>query len=316
MRFRPVLRVHAGTEAWTLNTIAPLLLAFVLGAMVQWRYPVDSARDALWQLYFHVLAPVLVLATFATIQIAADLLLALGAVVIATWLVGALAYAYCVLVTHDRRERGALALTGAFGNTNAVGLPIAQLAFGSPGLELAVIYDRLAWLVPAQSVSTSVARMHSRSASAGAVNLARVFLTNTPLFAMLVGLGISLADIDVPILDSAREVVVAIIGPAAFLLLGLSLPLDRPIHTPEEVQHALGAVVIRVGGGPVTLVAVTQIAAVDVPSVFYLLAGMPSAFHLLTLGRVYDLRPALIGFTITVSTSVVLIIVGMGLAIR
>ena len=296
--------------------IALLGLAFVVGVVAQSRFAVAGMRDALWQLYFHGLAPILVLATFASVEIAASLLLALGAAVIATWLAGALAYAYSSLVARDQRERGALALTAAFGNTNAVGLPVAQLAFGSPGLELAVLYDRLAWLVPAQGVSTTVARVHSLPAGAGRIKLARIVLTNTPLFAMLIALVIRLVEVDVPILDPVRRAVVAIVGPVAFLLLGLSLPLTRPSHTRDEVWRALGAVVIRVVGGPLTLLAVAQMTTIDVPGVFYVLAGMPCAFHLLTLGRVYHLRPALIRFCITVSTSAVLLAVGIGVAIR
>lgn len=299
-----------------MTTIPVLALAFIIGALAQSRFRVDRTREALWQLYFHGLAPVLVLATFVSIEIAASLLLALVVVVVATWLVGALAYAYGALVARDRGERGALALAGAFGNTNAVGLPVAQLAFGSPGLELAVIYDRLAWLVPAQGVSTSVARAHSPSARAGSVRLARILLTNTPLYAMLAALGMRVVDLEIPALDSVRQMTVAIVGPVAFLLLGLSLPLDRPSHTGDEVRLALGAVTIRVAGGPLTLLAVAQATTIDVPDAFYLLAGMPCAFHLLTLGRIYNLRPTLIRFAITVSTIAVLLSVGVAVALR
>ena len=296
--------------------IALLGLAFVLGVVAQSRLDVAGTRDALWQLYFHGLAPILVLSTFTSIEIATSLLQALVAVVVATWLVGALAYAYGSLVSRDRPEHGALALTAAFGNTNAVGLPVAQVAFGLPGLELAVVYDRLAWLVPSNAVSATVARVHSLPAGAGRIGLSRIFLTNTPLFAMLLALVIRLANVDVPILDSMGHVVVRIVGPVAFLLLGLSVPLGRPSHTRDEVQRALGAVMIRVAGGPLALLAVAQLTSIEVPGVFYVLAGMPCAFHLLTLGRVYHLRPALIRFCITVSTSAVLLAVGIGLAIR
>ena len=48
------------------------------------------------------------------------------------------------------------------------------------------------------------------------------------------------------------------------------------------------------------------------PAVFYLLAGMPSAFHLLVLARVYDVRPALVnrlvvGTTLSAVAVVVLV---------
>ena len=103
------------------------------------------------------------------------------------------------------------------------------------------------------------------------------------------------------------------IGPYGFFLLGLSLTFTRAPRPPEELRRAAGAVAIRLAGGPLALVATGALLGADVPGVFYLLAGMPSAFHLLILARVYEVRPALmnrivVGTTIPAVAAVVLVV--------
>lgn len=298
-------------------TVPVLVAAFLAGLIAQWRLPVGGVRETLWQFYYHVLAPILVLTTFVEIEIAAALVSALTIVIIASWLVGALAYVHGALAARTRQERGALVLTGAFGNTNAVGLPVAQLMFGSQGLELAVVYDRLAWLVPTQSVSASVARSYGTDTSRQRTTHLRHFLlTNTPLYAMLVALGIRAVGIEFPALDVAQDVMLTIVGPVAFVLLGLSLPLDRPAHSPTDIRRAVETTTIRVVGGPLVVVALATATGVAVPTPFYVLAGMPCAFHLLTLARIYDLRPEFVRLAVLASTGLVLLVVGIAAAVR
>jgi predicted permease len=81
---------------------------------------------------------------------------------------------------------------------------------------------------------------------------------------------------------------------------------------PTDLRQAAGAAAIRFVGGPLALLGTGVALGADVPGVFYLLAGMPSAFHLLVLARVYDVRPALVnrlvvGTTLTAVTAVVLV---------
>ncbi len=104
----------------------------------------------------------LVFVTFYTVDLDEGLGRALGAVILASWLVGLTGYGYARLVSSERDERGALTLVAGFGNSGFVGFPLAQLAYGAEGLTLAVLYDRLSWLVPASSISTTIARLHGR----------------------------------------------------------------------------------------------------------------------------------------------------------
>ena len=138
-------------------------------------------------------------------------------------------------------------------------------------------------------------------------------LANPPLHAFWLALVLRAAGVDVPGTGAAKDVVGAVIGPYGFFLLGLSLTFVRVPQPPEELRRALGAAAIRFAGGPLALFVTGRLLGADVPGVFYLLAGMPSAFHLLVLARVYEVRPALmnrivVGTTIPAVAAVVLVV--------
>jgi predicted permease len=289
-----------------------LLLALFLVGLIGQRFVSDLLRRGLWLTYFSTVAPVLVFATFLTASFDRPLLLAIAAAITATWLVGAVGYTYAVLVARTRAERGALALGASFGNSGFLGLPLAQLFFGHAGLSLAVVYGRLAWLVPDTSISTAFARLHGGQVRPSRPLLA--MLLNPPLIALVVALTLRAAGVAPPV-DGAESLAATAVGPAGFLLLGLSLPLDPPVHSPAEVKRAVGALTIRLAGGPAMLWLVGSALGADIPGVFYLLARMPCAFHLLVLARVYELRPSLMRLLVVGSTIPAVIVAGIGLGL-
>jgi predicted permease len=284
----------------------PLLVAFFgLGLLVQ---GVDHGRlrRFLWLVSFGGIVPVLVFATFLTQEFDARLVRALAAAVLATWCVGALAFSYAALVARSRAERGTLALGAGFGNTGYIGLPLAQLVFGHAGLALAVVYGRLAWLVPDTAVSTATARLHGDAPRR--LRPLPALLLNPPLAAFVIALALRTAGVEFPV-EGAQSAAAALVGPVGFLLLGLSLPLDARAGSQGDLARAAGAVAIRLGGGPLALFLAGRAIGADVPGVFYLLAGMPSAFHLLVLARVYELRPTLMRLVVMGSTVPVVVAV-------
>jgi len=280
-----------------------LLAVFAgLGAALQARTGA-GLRTVVWDAFFWVVSPVLVLRVFATVQVDRGLLLALGAAVVAAWATAALAYLYARVVADSRDERAALALGGGFGNTGFVGIPLAQLAFGHPGVALAVLYDRLAYLVPASSVTVAVARTHGLRAPALArASRLRALLLNPPLLAAVAAVGLRVAGVGVPGLGAAGSIAALLVGPAGFLLLGLSVPLERFEHGRVELRRAAGALAVRFAGGPLCLLAASTLLGAAVPAAFYMLAAMPSAFHLLVLARVYEVRPRLMRLLVVGST--------------
>jgi predicted permease len=285
------------------SALPVLLLALACGLLTQRAARAERLRSRLWTLYYWTVTPLLVLSTFLRLHVDRALLLTLAAAAVGAWAAAGAAYAYAAVVARSREERGALALAGGFGNTGFVGIPLVQLVFGHPALALAVVYDRLAYLVPASAVTVAVARVHGRaSARAGRRADARTILWNPPLWAALAAVALRLAGVHVPETAAMQSVAGAAVGPCGFFLLGLAVPLERIAHAGDEVARAAGAIAVRFAGGPLALLLAARLLHASVPHAFYFLAAMPSAFHLLVLARVYDVRPALMRLLVVGST--------------
>ncbi len=298
-------RQSVGRYAQDVIVDVALLASFLaLGLALQRRYPGDSFRRRTWTAYFWTVTPVIVFTAFSNVPLDRRIGLALAASIAAAWLVIGLGYAYAALVSAERDERGALALAAGFPNTGFVGYPLAQMAFGSPGLALMVVYDRLSWLVPASAISTTIARLHGRNGAHEARRPAlRALLANPPLWAALAAVALRAAGVAVPgSLETLGHWAGYAVGPAGFFLLGLALPLERPAHDVCELRRAAGALAIRFAVAPLVLLATGKAIGAEVPSVFYLAAAMPCAFHLLILARVFDLRPHLMRLLVVGST--------------
>jgi predicted permease len=206
-------------------------------------------------------------------------------------------------------------LAAGWPNTGFIGYPLSQLLFGAHGVALAVLYDRLSWLVPGTSASTAVARVFGRRHAGGRRrNVVTAALANPPVVAMAVAIAARVAGIHVEGAIDARAGLAAAVGPAGFFL-GSSLPLERVAHDAPELGRAAGALAIRFVGGPLALLAVALALHVDVPHVFFLLAAMPPAFHLIVLARVYDVRPALTRLLVVGATVPAVIAVAAAAAI-
>lgn len=282
--------------------LALFAASFALGLGLQLRGAGDRLRERAWIVTFWTVTPLIVLVAFLRLSLDAALLRALGAAVLAGWLVVALSYAYAYAVARESDERGALVLGSAFGNTTYVGYPLAHLAFGQAGFTLAVLYDRLVLIFPMTSVSTVIARLHGRRRVdvAGDRRL-RAILLNPPAWALVVAVALRLAGVH-PRLTSLNEALAYVVSALGFLLLGLALPLERIEHEATEVARAAGALAIKFGVSPLALFLCGRALGAHIPGVFYLMAAMPAAFHLLVLARVYDLRPALMRLIVVGST--------------
>jgi predicted permease len=298
-----------------LGALALLVLAGI-GVRAQRGRLGTRARSALWALSFWGLAPALVLAAFLTVDLDRTLLAALAAAGLANWLVLAAAYGYATAVARSRDERGCLALVGAFGNTGYLGIPLALLALGRDDVADAVVYDRLGWILPVTALTTAVARTHGLRGDAREPGTRlRALAVNPPLIALGAALVLRAAGVDASWADELRDVASTLIGPVGFLLLGLSVPLGRAALSAREVGLGVGAVSIRMLGGPLALLGVSRLLGVDLPAAYFLLAGVPGAFHLLVLARVYDVRPVLMRALVVGSSAVAVVAIAVGAAV-
>lgn len=283
--------------------LALLLVALLIGLLLQRLRSQERLRDLIWIFSFWLVIPVLVFATFLSFPLDRKLGLAVAVAIASTWTLLALSFFYARLVTNERDEQGALMLAGAVGNTGFIGYPLAQLVFGQHGLSLAVVYDQLAFGVPMSSVSVVVGRLFGRrSVDTGARSRLAAVLLNPPLWALAVALVLRALGVHIPHIHSVENGAAAVVGPMGFLMLGISLPLEQVEHDLLEVARATGAMALKVGAGPLILFLLGRAIGAHIPSTFYLLAAMPPAFHLLTIARVFDMRPALMRLMVVAAT--------------
>lgn len=297
----PSVDPAAGHYRWPVLAVA-LAVCAVAGVLLQRARHGDRVRAVVWSASFTVIGPLLVVAAFLTIDLHSGIVLALAATIAANWIVLGLGYAVAIPLSRARDERGCLALGAAFGNSGYLGVPLSLLAFGPAAVPAAVLYDRLAWLLPPTAVSTVIARTHGLAGDARGGRWARAIVLNPPAAALLVAVGLRAWLGPTPSIEPVRDAAAYLVGPTGFLLLGLSVSLERVRLTRHEALAATVMILIKVLAGPAVLLGVAWLMHAELPDAFVLSAAVPGAFHLLVIARVYDLRPVLMRAMVVVSS--------------
>lgn len=303
-------------------TVIGWTACLVLGLYLQRRLR-DAGRLSyiLFVVMFWVTEPVLVFFAYTTVSFDAHLL-AVGAVVVASsWLVLGLGVVCGAVGGRDDRERGAVALGSALGNTGSVGYPLAIAVFGSAGLALAVVYSEFQFLIPVLAMQRGLARHYagpgSRAPSEpGLSSLLRAWVLNPPVAAGVAALALHYVGVDLRHL-------VAPLGPPAglatgmfgFFQVGLATSLERVAHRLTDLVPAGTTLTLRCAVSPLLLFALARVAGVHMPGVCLLLAATPVAFNTIILARVYDLDSALLRLVVAVSTPLVIVAVLVGHAL-
>jgi predicted permease len=283
-----------------------------LGVWLQRGTHGDALRGRLWTINYVLFIPLAATYAFLSLELDRHLLALVGCWVVAWWLTVALAGTVAAAATRDRTRRGALWMVGAFPNTGFIGFPLANLAYGTDGLRLAIVYDQVSLLVPAIVVSTLIARQHagvtSRAMARPRRSLLREVLASPPLWTVLVLVALRVSLVPDPVHVGWLGTFVAhTVGPVGFLLLGLSIPLEGFVHDRIEVAQSSAAMLVRVAAAPALVWLVAHVAGVDVLRSLYLIAAMPTAFHALVLSRLHDLEVAIVRLGVLVTSVVVVV---------
>jgi malate permease and related proteins len=295
-----------------------LVAAFAAGLGLQRYHRHAELQRWLWEAFFWTIAPAAAIYAYTTVEIDRTLVSSLVIVAVSSWLVLGLAVLVMRYVTRDDRERGALVLAGGWGNTVALGYPLANFAYGADGLALQVLYAQFYYGVPGIAISTSVARAYGVERPGRRTGLRATLRTalNPPLVAAVGAIALRVAGVDIA--DLARSLghaAGAASGPVGLLQLGLALPLERVSHGARDLRLASVALALRHGAAPLMVYGLGVAAGVDVPAVFILAAAAPVAFHIVTLSRVFGLRSDLVRLLVVVSTVVggALLVAGIAL---
>lgn len=278
------------------EVIAPVLVVALVGGWVCRRIGVGA--PAMSSLSFFLFSPALVYRSMSTIELggpetaAIVVVSAAGAVITC-----AVAYTVSTASRHDRRTRSAVALTAGMSNSGNLGLPVAALAFGDAGLDVAII-----GFVTSAFVVNSVGVLVASSATGTALGSLGSVVTVPSLWAAVAGYAVNASDVDLPsvITESTNTLGDAAV-PVMLVVLGLQLSRDQ---STGGLRHVALSVVIRLVGGPATAWLLATALGLDglTRNTLVVLGGMPAAVYTTILATQYGTRPPLVTRTVVLGT--------------
>jgi predicted permease len=296
-----------------LISIAGWLACFAIGVVLQRRlHDPHRLSHMIFMIVLWVLSPLVAIYAYTAVVVRPELLAAFACVIVATWTTLLAGMLWGRFGGREQRESGVMAFATGMGNTSTLGFPLTTLAFGGPGLALAVIYAEFQYLLPTYGVVLGLGRHYagpdSRGLRApGLRKLARSWLVNPPMIAGVAAVALRLLGVDI-------SAVVAPVGPAiglmfglvGFLQIGLAISLEPLAHDRGDVWRTAVTIALRCGLMALTLLALGWLFNVKIPGVFLLLAAMPVAFNTLVVSAVFDLDRELARLLVAVSTPLVI----------
>ena len=299
-----------------LINVAGWALCFVAGVALQRRLrDPQRASYLLFLLVLWILSPLIVVYAYSTVEVRLGLVAAFACVVAAAWITLLTGMLWGRLGSRTRAETGVLAYGTAMGNTAILGYPLATLAFGGPGLALAVVFTEFQFLIPTQGVILGLGRRYAGPDSLGRQatglrDLLRSWFVNPPVLAGAAAVALRLAGVDLsPVVSHYGTTVGLLTGFVGFTQLGLAISLAPLRHDRGDVWRAAVTVVLRSGVGPILLLLIGWVAGIHIPGVFLLLAAMPVAFYTMVVSAVFDMDRELARLLVAVST--VLVVAGV-----
>ncbi len=267
---------------------------------------------ALFLFVLWVLSPLAVIYGYTTVAVRSELVAAFACVVAAAWVTLLTGMLWGHLGGRGRGEAGVLAFATAMGNTAILGYPLAMLAFGGPGLALAVVFTEFQFLIPTQGVNLGLGRHYAGPDSLGGEatgpsDLLRSWLLNPPVVTGAVAVALRLLGVDITALvEPVGPVVGLLVGFVGFTQLGLAISLVPLRHDRRVLWRTAVTVVLRSATMPLALLAIGWLAGIHIPGVFLLLAAMPVAFYTMVVSAVFDLDRELARLLVAVSTLAVI----------
>jgi len=209
-------------------------------------------------------------------------------------------------------QRGSFLIASVLGNTGFIGLAIAPALIDAEYWGWLVSYSVTQNVVGTYGIGVLLASYYGRQAAHLQVReLLKDVLTVPSLWAFL--LSYSTQSIPLPeIVESGLHRSIALVIPAAFLLMGMRL---RQLQGWKSLQTAAVPMVLKTIALPGLLGLVTCFLGVPQPArlALVLMAGMPSAFAGLILAEEYDIDRSLIASSIVLTTGSCLLMIPLWL---
>lgn len=201
------------------DVVVPVIIIVGLGAIVgRWR---DVQAPSLSALVFYLFSPALVFHSLSTTELPAALGVKIVSVIASGWVATLLmAFAWSKLRGHDPAMRAGFVLTMTSGNSGNMGLPVATLAFGAAGLDIAVV-NFVASTLLTNSIGVAIASSADPSDHRSSLTAP---LRYPHVYAAVLGLAVNAAGVDVPVaIASPLQTLGAATIPVMLVVLGLQL---------------------------------------------------------------------------------------------
>jgi predicted permease len=279
------------------DVVLPVLAVAAAGGVVGRR--LGFSLDTLSKAVFYLFSPCLVFTSIAEIELSGGDVVRLVTVAVVVFAANAVvSFGWSAARRSDRATRAAGVLSGCVANQGNMGLPMAALAFGDAGLQIAVV------MFVAGVLLWSSAGIALGSLARGTHSPRRAMLTPLrypSIYAAFAGALVNAANVDLPaaISDSVGSLGEASV-PTMLVVLGLQFRRPRL----DGLAEPLSATVNRLVVGP--LVAWPVAALIDLHGVTsrtaIMMAGMPTAVMSTILAIELDAKPELVVRTVIVST--------------
>lgn len=210
-----------------LEVVLPVALVAIAGGLVgSWR---KVALQPVSALVFYLFSPMLVFHSLATTHLSAGASLRIIGVMLATYIVMfVVSIIYSVVRRHEASMRAGFALAATSPNAGNMGLPVAMLAFGQAGFDVAVM-NFVAGAILANSGGIAIASMASGGSRLEAL---RAPFRYPSVYAALAGAVVNVFHLQLPpVIDTPVATLAAAAVPVMLVVLGLQLKqavgLDR-----------------------------------------------------------------------------------------
>ena len=281
------------------EVVLPVALVAILGGIVgRWRgVPVVPVSA----LAFYLFSPALVFHSLATTTVSADVSVKVVLVMLASFVaMYAAATLWSFLAHHEPPMRAALALGATSPNVGNMGLPVALLAFGQPGLQIAVM-NFVAGALLVNSAGLLIA------STAGGVNwgqLWRVPFRYPALYAALAGVTVNVWDVQLPAaIDTPLTSLSGAAVPVMLVVLGLQL---RDAGGREHIVDTIAVNVARLTIAPIVAWFAASALGLDgvIRGTLVVLAAMPTAVIATIMATEFRAVPSFVTRVVVTTTLV------------
>lgn len=279
-----------------LTVVLPIFLVAGAGAALQRVRP--GSLGLLGPAALYIFGPALVLNGLLRTQLPLDVSLRIVVAAAATMLaMVAVSWVVSRLLRLDRATESGFMLTGAFGNSGNMGIPLSLLAFGEDGLSVAIIvfvaHTSINW--PVGIYIAARGRIHGWGPLLQALRAPTLYAV--PLALAIRGFDWALpATLERPISMLADAAI-----PAMLLVLGYQLAQGIELRRPGVMTTALATRLIAgaaVGAGVTMLMGLEGV----VRNTVVLIAAMPAAVFVSILATEYRTVPRFVASTVIIGT--------------